>query len=93
MVFSSKLRGYKIVYKTSASKELRKVPPGIAKKIALSLSKLVSGADGLDIKKIVQKESTYRLRVNDYRVIYTVEHECITVLVIRIGHRKNIYDL
>ena len=43
------------------------------------VAKKLSGRDG------------YRIRVSDYRIIYTVENEILVVVVISIGHRKDIY--
>ena len=37
-------------------------------------------------------ESSYKLKVGDYRVIADIEHEKLIILVIKIGHRRNIYD-
>ncbi len=43
-------------------------------------------------KKMQGMNNTYRIRVSDYRVIYEVNDGKITVLVLAIGHRKEIYD-
>jgi mRNA interferase RelE/StbE len=42
-------------------------------------------------KKLTAR-SGYRIRVGDYRVIYNIEDKILTVFVIDIGHRKDIYD-
>ena len=36
--------------------------------------------------------SGYRIRIGDYRVIYNIEDKILTVFVIDVGHRKDIYD-
>ena len=36
-------------------------------------------------------EGYYRLRVGDYRVVYAIEHAVLLVLVVRIGHRREVY--
>ena len=36
-------------------------------------------------------EALYRIRVGDYRVVYQVRDEALLVLVIRVGHRKDVY--
>ena len=43
------------------------------------------------VKKLVGEEC-YRLRVRDYGVIMDIDHSRLLVLVINVGHRKNIYD-
>jgi mRNA interferase RelE/StbE len=37
-------------------------------------------------------ESLYRVRIQDYRVIYQIENELIKVTIIKIGHRQEVYD-
>ncbi len=43
-------------------------------------------------KKIQGANDTYRIRVGDYRIIYEINDGTITILVLAIGHRKEIYD-
>ena len=38
------------------------------------------------------KLPTVGLRIGDWRVIYTLKHEALTVIVIRVGHRREIYE-
>ncbi len=45
----------------------------------------------LRIKKLRGADSLYRFRVGDYRVVYTVQQSILVVLVIKIGHRKEVY--
>jgi mRNA interferase RelE/StbE len=42
-------------------------------------------------KKLVGRDA-YRIRIGDYRIIYEIEDKIITVTVIDVGHRKEIYD-
>jgi len=37
-------------------------------------------------------DSLYRFRIQDYRVIYLIENEVIKITIIKIGHRKEVYD-
>lgn len=43
------------------------------------------------IKKLKSKRNLYRLRLRVFRVIYCKENEQLKILVIRIGHRKDVY--
>ena len=40
---------------------------------------------------MVGSEALYRIRIGDYRVIYEVQNKILTVFIIEIGHRKDIY--
>ena len=44
-----------------------------------------------DSKKLRGADDFYRIRVGDYRVIYQVEHRSLVILVVSVGHRRNIY--
>jgi mRNA interferase RelE/StbE len=44
-----------------------------------------------NVKKLAGIEG-YRLRVGDWRIIYTFRHEVLTVVVVRVGHRREIYQ-
>ena len=47
--------------------------------------------DSGDIKPLQGSNGMYRLRVGDYRILYTVDHDVLTVYVIEIGNRGQIY--
>ncbi len=44
-----------------------------------------------DIKKLAGIEDTYRLRIGDFRILYTVNNEILTIFVIKIGNRGDVY--
>jgi mRNA interferase RelE/StbE len=43
-------------------------------------------------KKLKGVDSVYRIRINDYRVVYSIIDQCLIIQVIKIGHRKEIYQ-
>ncbi len=43
------------------------------------------------VKKLVNSESVYRLRIGDYRLIFRVEQSKLVIEVILIGHRRDVY--
>jgi mRNA interferase RelE/StbE len=92
VTFINNVKGYKIVYKEVARKDLAKIDPKIVRAIEEEFDKLILGVSNLDIKKMEgQKIPTYRLRHGDYRVIYQVHKAEIIVLVVMADHRKAIY--
>jgi len=87
------LKGYKLNYSEPAKKFLSKCDKTLAKKIEEKLNQLTNGYQGLDIKKLkAYQESTYRLRVNNIRVLFNIINKELLVYVIEIDHRKSIYD-
>jgi len=59
-----------------------------AKILALARNPL---APNNNVRKLTGIEG-YRLRVGDWRIIYTLRHEVLTVVVVRVGHRREIYQ-
>lgn len=89
-----KRTSYEIVFKKSALKELQALPPRVQQKIidAVQLLSLNPYTELLQIKKLKGAESVYRIRIQDYRVIYHIDKTVIKVTVIKIGHRREVYE-
>ena len=82
---------YTIELKPKAAKELRKLPIPIIRKIASKIDQLALNPYPKGCKKLTGSEHSYRVRIGDYRVIYTVFDDKLIIQVIKIGHRKDIY--
>lgn len=89
-----KQKKYEVVFKKSALKELQGLPNRFQQKIldAVQLLSLNPYTELLQIKKMKGVESLYRFRINDYRVVYLIENNLIKVTIIKIGHRKDVYE-
>ncbi|NTW55319.1 MAG: type II toxin-antitoxin system RelE/ParE family toxin [Chlorobaculum sp.] len=84
---------WKIEFTSSAEKELAKLDKSAAKRILKYLRERVSGDPKSSGKALKGGLSgLWRYRVGDYRVICEINNETITVLVLRVGHRKEIYQ-
>ena len=81
---------YKIVVQKSAVKELAQISPPYNKKIVETIDNLANNPRPEGIKKL-KGEEAYRIRVADYRIIYTVEDVIEVVEIQRIRHRKDAY--
>jgi mRNA interferase RelE/StbE len=81
---------YNIVIEDRVEKELRKLSKQVVERIAKAIDGLASDPTPLASRRMVGVDG-YRLRVGDYRIIYTVEHKIVTVYVVRVGHRREIY--
>ncbi len=84
---------YKVEFKKSASKEFGALSKNIKTKILDALQVLSANpfTEILNIKKLKGLEKAYRLRIGEYRLIYSVEAKVLTVVVIKIGHRRDVY--
>ncbi len=80
---------YRIIIKKRAKKFIDKLPKNERLRIALAIEML---PEGEDIKKLKGHDDLLRLRVGDYRIIYTVDHGELIVIVIDAGNRGEIYN-
>jgi len=81
---------YRIVFAESAQKELRKITKPFGLRILRAIEKLAHNPRPAGCKKLVESDS-YRIRINDYRVIYTIKDSELIIDVIKIAHRKQVY--
>ncbi len=79
---------YKIVIKKKAKKFIDKLPKNEKQRIVNAIKMLPNGED---IKKLKGHSDLLRLRVGDYRIIYTVENGELLIIVIDAGNRGEIY--
>ena len=82
---------YKIEIKKSATKEIAKLPKNILKRILNKIQSLSSDPRPNGCKKLTADEK-YRVRVGDHRILYSIEDEKLIVYVVKVGHRKKVYD-
>lgn len=86
-------QSYRIEFTKSARKEFLGLDSKHQAKILDSLKLLAISpySDLLQIKKLKGEESLYRIRIGNYRLVYYIKKNELLVIVIRIGHRKDVY--
>ena len=82
---------YNIQWKSSAIKELRKLSKKDIPFLIEAIEQLGTNPRPPQVKKIAGASYTYRIRVRDYRIIYSIEDTILLIEIIRIGHRKDVY--
>jgi len=82
---------YKIEIKKSATKEIARLPKNILKRVIIKIQSLSNEPRPSGCKKLTADEK-YRVRVGDYRVLYSIEDSKLVVYVVKVGHRKKVYD-
>ena len=83
---------YRTVFRAEAQAELRKVPRDMALRILAKLTELESDPTGFNTTALVSQPDRRRLRVGDYRLIYTIDNGELVVWVVSVGHRSTVYD-
>jgi mRNA interferase RelE/StbE len=84
-------RHYSVRYAESAARSLKKLPRGPQVRIAARIEGLAENPHPPGTRKMTGEAHAYRIRIGDYRVVYDVLEDAIVVLVLRIGHRKDVY--
>ncbi len=85
---------YSLKFLTSAKKEFKKLDFVVQKQIKEKLIILVENPDVLknNIKALKGKhKGKFRLRINQYRVIFHIEDDNLIITIVRVGHRKEVY--
>ncbi|WP_420632405.1 type II toxin-antitoxin system RelE family toxin [Candidatus Leptofilum sp.] len=85
------MASYQIEWKSSARKELRKLPKDKVQKIVEAVDSLATNPRPTGCRKLVGSEQTWRIRVGSYRVIYNIFSSILVIEVVRVAHRKNVY--
>jgi mRNA interferase RelE/StbE len=81
---------FQIILPKSVQKELDRLPDEILNRILARLAALEVNPRPADVKKL-KGRAAWRIRVGDYRVIYEIHDRVLQIIVITVGHRREIY--
>lgn len=80
----------RIVFKRSAEKELLSLEKSLSKRIFKKIEILSQNPFGLDAQKLGGGKG-YRIRIGNYRVVYFIDKSNKTIVIAKIGHRREVY--
>ena len=81
---------YRLDFTAGAARQLRKLPESIRDRLAPHLSALADSPRPAGAKKLKGEEG-YRIRVGDYRILYEIQDNASRVLIVQVGHRREVY--
>ena len=81
---------FQVILPKSVQKELDRLPDEITNRILARLSALETIPRPADVKKLKGRDA-WRIRVGDYRVIYEINDRVSQIIVITVGHRREVY--
>lgn len=84
------MASYELVFKKSVAKDLRAFPKQEVKRIMQRIQSLAHDPRPVGCEKLSGQER-YRVRQGAYRIIYEIEDARLVVLVVKIGHRRDVY--
>jgi mRNA interferase RelE/StbE len=85
------MREYFVSFRRSAEKDLRKLDTKLQNRVLRAVEPLAQNPRPDGCRKLQGSEDAYRIRVGDYRVIYTVDDAVLIVAVERVRHRREVY--
>ncbi len=84
------MAGYSIFFKTSVEKDLRAIPKAQLVRILQRIETLKINPRPAGCEKLTGQER-YRLRQGSYRIVYSIQDQTLTVLIVKVNHRKDVY--
>jgi len=82
---------HRIVFSKPAEKQFRRLPTEVQQVLARRVSALADHPHPPDSRKLEGAGDCYRIRQGDYRLVYAVFDDQLVVLVLRVGHRSEVY--
>lgn len=83
---------YRVQVAPAALRQLRKLDPPARRRLQAAIELLQDDPRPRGAKKLVGGEGEWRVRTGDYRIVYEVNDDVLLVLVVAVGHRREIYE-
>ncbi len=74
-----------------ALKEFRKLTGDVQRRIAPPIDALAADPRPVGVEKLTDEGDLYRIRVGNFRVVYTVRDDALVVIVVRVADRRDVY--
>lgn len=81
---------YRVILPKSVQKELDRLPDDVVTRILARLTELEGNPRPADVKKL-KGRNAWRTRVGDYRIIYEIHDRELQILLVTVGHRREVY--
>jgi mRNA interferase RelE/StbE len=82
---------YAIKFRPAVEKDLRSIPKKNLLRIKRRIEALAENLPEPATTKMKGNNSFHKIRAGDYRIIYEIHDDALVILVVKIGHRKDIY--
>ncbi len=83
---------YRVDISPAALRQLRKLDPVARRRVQAAIELLSQEPRPSGAAKLVGGEGGWRVRTGDYRVVYEIHDQVLVVLVVAVGHRRDIYQ-
>lgn len=83
---------YRIDLSPVASRQLRKLDPSARRRVQAAIELLATEPRPPGAKKLIRGAGEWRVRTGDYRIVYEINDGVLVILVLAVGHRREIYQ-
>jgi mRNA interferase RelE/StbE len=83
---------YRIEFTPAALRQLRRLDPSARRRVQAAIELLAEHPRPSGAKKLVGGDGEWRVRTGDYRIVYEVHDDVLLILVVAVGHRRDIYQ-
>ena len=84
------MASYSVVIRRSAEKEIERLPDPVRRRVVERIRGLAAEPRPHGCQKLSGDEG-YRIRQGDWRIVYTIDDAVVTVIVVRVRHRSDVY--
>jgi len=81
---------YSLLFKPVALRQLERLPREVQRRVAVRIEMLREDPTPPGSKRLIGLDDTWRIRIADYRVVYQLQRSALVVLVLKIGHRREV---
>lgn len=82
---------YRVIIERGALRDLKRLPHATRHRIDEHVHALADNPRPPGVEKLTGSDCSYRIRVGRYRILYEIHDEILHVLVVKIGHRRDVY--
>ncbi len=84
-------RSYRVEVKPSVERDLAGLEKRDRLRVARKIDALAEDPRPAGVEKLSGEDDLWRVRAGDYRIIYAIRDDVLLVLVVRVGHRRDVY--
>jgi len=82
---------YTVEVETKAAREIRDLPKSDQRRVVAKIETLAANPRPAGSTKLEGNSNLWRVRVGDYRILYEIRDQKLIVMVVKVGHRRDVY--
>ena len=86
------MASYKLSFKRSTEKELRKISPPELRRVVKAIQALAHDPRPPDVRMLKGPDRYWRVRQGNYRIVYEIDDPTKQIVIIKVGHRRDVYE-